>query len=270
MTVMVMAEYTVELREYIESFRADGMTLKMVIELGRTYLFDFDYPIFDVAYKKEFETKFIRNFYLREIGVETMGLFKFRLETWLTINMPYFNKMYESIVFEDKYSPLDNAHKVTTSTKETSKSETKTGTVNGTTAMEQERKTEDNNTMNANGSNFNRDVESDTPDTRLALSTEDGTGVIEYASRIEEQKNTNTNEQSSEGFTNDNTNMTEMRDINNSESKNDEETENFTFTTTGKIGVQTYAKLLQEYRANILNVDNMVFKEMQQLFMLVY
>jgi hypothetical protein len=64
------------------------------------------YPIFDTNYKAIFETHFIRNFYTREIGFETEGLFKFKLENWLSINMGYFNKMFESELLT--FDPLIN------------------------------------------------------------------------------------------------------------------------------------------------------------------
>lgn len=73
-----------------------------IIELARPKLFDFYYPIFDENYKKDFETKFIKHFYLNEIGFETHILFKFELDESLNRIMPYYNKMYKIA-----YSDLD-------------------------------------------------------------------------------------------------------------------------------------------------------------------
>lgn len=212
-----MSNYTVTIREYIESL-SDGSqpTTADIIENGRPKLFDFDYPLFDATYKKTFETDFIRHFYFREIGQETLGRFKFHLETWMNINMPYWNKMFESelIVFD----PMKNASRTTTSTK----------VVTGTA-------TEDN---------FDRELISNNPDERLALTANDGQGVIEYASGITE--NNQNNSQTSNG------------------------TETLNYTTDGKIGVQTYSKMLAEYRTVLLRIEASIFKELEQLFMLVY
>src|SRR5213595_3196529 len=103
-----MATYTMELKDYIEQVTQDVAThsTRDRIEIGRPKLFDFDYPIFDPAYKNVFETHFIRNFYMREIGFETEGLFKFYLENWLSVNMPYFNKLFESELIA--FDPLTN------------------------------------------------------------------------------------------------------------------------------------------------------------------
>ena len=84
-----MASYTMTLGSYIEghSQYEDNLSMKDKIELGRSKLFDFDYPLFTEDYRKIFETNIIRKFYMREIGFETEGLFKFYLETFLTVNM---------------------------------------------------------------------------------------------------------------------------------------------------------------------------------------
>src|SRR5690606_30755344 len=50
---------------------------------------------------------FIRHFYMREIGFETEGLFKFYLETWLLVHMPYYNQLFKSELIE--YDPLSNS-----------------------------------------------------------------------------------------------------------------------------------------------------------------
>jgi hypothetical protein len=105
----MLFNYTTELKTFFDNLPINdnpSLSNKQVIENGRPYLFDFEYPIFDESYRKIFETHFIRNFYMRQIGFETIGLFKFQLETWLIINMPYFNKLFESELIQ--YDPLTN------------------------------------------------------------------------------------------------------------------------------------------------------------------
>jgi len=244
-----MANYTMELREYIEQFsQYEELPVRNRIEQGRQHLFDFEYPIFDESYRNVFETHFIRNFYMREIGFESEGLFKFQLETWLNINMPYYNKLFESELL--KYDPLTNTSHNETFTREyeSTKNDTKdkTGNVKSADKMHDEgttnqsktahedfdsttNKTSDSTSQNDvtqhstsktdvdesvhntgethsdtdnsshvtnNGSSFDRNLTSDTPDSRLAITTNDGSGVIEYASEIKE--NTNKNSQSSD------------------------------------------------------------------------
>lgn len=123
-----MAIYTVELRTIIEN---------------DVNLFDFDYPIFDEDYRTVFEEKFKNHFYFREIGFETVGMFKFYLKEQLNLLMPVYNKMYSSQGLEQRI--LDNYDITETFT----------------------RSTEGNNT------NENLSLFSDTPKKRIDIETND-------------------------------------------------------------------------------------------------
>lgn len=257
-----MASYTMELREYIEMWSQDveEMSIKDRIEIGRPKLFNFEYPIFDSNYKAVFETNFIRNFYMREIGSETEELFKFRLESWLRINMPYFNKLFESELIS--FDPLMNSKMDTDFTK----SKNTDGTVDSTT--NKDATITNNQTVNGttNVDTFNRLLENNTPDSRLAITTADGSGVIEYASQINENdaKTSGINTNDIDASTVDNTDIigNTVTDIT--------ELETFVQSRVGKIGSQTYSKMMTEYRQSLIRVENKIFAEMQQLFMLVY
>ena len=104
-----MAKYTTELRTILENeagrtTHADYSEIPAVIEEALPKLFDFDYPIFDPAYKNVLETKIVKHFWFREIGQETYGKFHFYLDTLMNEVMPYFNKLYESELLE--FNPL--------------------------------------------------------------------------------------------------------------------------------------------------------------------
>jgi hypothetical protein len=256
--VLKMSSYTTQLKTIIESptqFQT-GLSTRDKIELGRKTLFDFDYPIFNEAYRKDFETHFIRHFYMREIGAETEGLFKFNLETWLLINMPYFNKMFESELIE--YDPLTNSKASSTHNKTLDRGQTDTRSTTGNTTSEE---TQD---QTATSENFNRSLESDTPDNRLAITTNDGEGVIEYASKIDEDKLTGNSTQNSTS------NNTQDSTIDDTLNRNINDTETFEMSREGKIGIQTYAKMIQEHRSAFLRIEKQMFDEMQELFMMVY
>lgn len=93
-----MAKYTVSLFELAESQSQEilGYTdLTAGIEHLRQYLFDFSYPLYHPGHKTEFETKFIRHFLMREIGVETPALFKVFLQERLLAILPYYNQLYK-------------------------------------------------------------------------------------------------------------------------------------------------------------------------------
>ena len=75
-----------------------------IISKSVPLIFDFDYPIFDTNYKSALECKIIRHYYLREIGFETYGIFKLKLNDKLNEIMPYYNQLYKSELL--KFNPL--------------------------------------------------------------------------------------------------------------------------------------------------------------------
>lgn len=238
-----MASYTMQLREYIESWSEDNldhMTTKEVIEAGRTKLFDFDYPLFDPTYKKDFETRFIRTFYMREIGFETEGLFKFNLETWLGINMPYFNQLFKSeLLIKD---PLNNTNFTDTGSKSGS------GTSKNSSSTSADSSSTDDR--------FARNLVSNNPDARLTITSNDGEGVIEYASEIDEH--------------NENNKMLSNGSSSSSSNGSATTSEDSASSRKGKTGNDSYSKLLKEYRETFLRIEKQIFNEMNELFMLVY
>lgn len=230
-----MAYYTVRLRDVVESETHYGSPMKPTtkerIEMGRQKIFDFDYPLFDESYRQEFETRFIRTFYMNEISEEVFGLWKFKLENWLNLHMSYYNQLYKSTLIE--YDPLINTdYKVTSLAKkdieQTDKGTKNQGTVQDSTkgkvmtedstshidkdgdshttgSSNTDTKADGTDDVTKNGTvsdveekigsdkgnkdvkEFERKVGSNTPDSRLQITTnEDGTGVIEYASQIDE------------------------------------------------------------------------------------
>ena len=382
-----MATYTMPLKTIIEQptqYR-DDLTLKQRLEVGRVNFFkDIDYPIFNENYRSEFETKFIRYFYNKEIGFETESLFKFELETWLQINMPYYNQLFESELLE--YDPLTNiamqfdqdlkqdttldttkdsqedstSNSVTQSSFEHDtqrdiktdtttdvignvKTQSDTDTTRDVTGRSETNTTQDSNTISKTDTTsnsdtntksdtkqdaFNRKIDSDTPDNRLHLSSNEGSGVIEYANNISEtldkstgstttdtnttdksNSNTNTTDKTTSNSV---TNTSENTDEHSNTTSNQDSTENtvsnsVTDDTTkqtgwdisetnakgqiignivghdvgnklenlyneryGKDGSITYQQMIQELRATFLRIERQIFREMTELFMLLY
>ena len=72
-----MAKYTMELREI----------------LAHEPIFDFSYPIYDEHKRHEFESAFMRHFYFREIGFDTVDMFKHYLHDKFIVIFPYYNEL---------------------------------------------------------------------------------------------------------------------------------------------------------------------------------
>lgn len=75
-----MSKYTLELRKIHETYK----------------IFDFEYDFYtsDETIKINFEDKFINWYYFNEIGFETVGRFKQRLNARLNKIMPYYTQLY--------------------------------------------------------------------------------------------------------------------------------------------------------------------------------
>ena len=104
-----MSKYTTEVRFICEN--AAGLTestgysrIDDVINKAIPAVFSFDFPIFDEAYRNVLCKKILKHYYTREICEETVGLWKFRLDTRMNEIMPYFNKLYKSELLE--FNPL--------------------------------------------------------------------------------------------------------------------------------------------------------------------
>lgn len=94
-----MAKYTTQIRSICENYAStdpgvDLSSYSQVIQAAIPKVFDFSFPIFNEQYRHVLQTKILKHFYTWEIGEETVGLWKLRLDTKLNEIMPYYNKLY--------------------------------------------------------------------------------------------------------------------------------------------------------------------------------
>lgn len=104
-----MSKYTTEVRYLCEMEAGLDKSygyqkIDDIIQAAIPRIFDFDFPVYDEKYRNVLCTKILRHFYTREIGEETYGLWKLRLETKLNEIMPYYNKLYKSGL--EEFNPL--------------------------------------------------------------------------------------------------------------------------------------------------------------------
>ena len=114
-----MSMYTTELRYICETMTDEPLEnfdnlkgvrrIDAIIDSSKGNIFDFDYPIFDEAYRGVLEKKIIRHYYTREIGAETFGLFQLYLSDKMNEIMPYYNQLYASELLSKNISPLTNS-----------------------------------------------------------------------------------------------------------------------------------------------------------------
>lgn len=234
------------------------------IESARKKIFDFDYPLSDSVLRREFETNFIMKFYMREIGFETEEQFLMQLETWLRINMEYFDNLFKSETI--KFDPLKNVMLKTIHDKNNDNTRNDATQQKGYSKGNQAESTKLDQT--SKNRDFNRQLHADVADNRLAITTDDGSGVIEYASTIDESLTTNEASATNDGLN--------IRDNTVNSTADAESTsfiklvETYSETQEGKTGADTYSKMLTEYRGTFLRLQKQIFEEMNHLFMGIY
>ena len=259
-----MSKYTTELRFICETYAGlsesvGENSIENVITNSLGKLFDFNFPIFDESYRAVLERKIVMHYYTREIGLETFGLWKLKLETKLNEIMPYYNELYESTTF--KYNPLYDADYYKT-TKGTDVGENnragQSNTVNNSTNNTAYDESGENSGKNKRVNKF-----SDTPQGGLIGIEDDN-----YLTNVTIEENEGENSYSKNGHN--------LNTVNGSVVGTDSETGNFNTTKDyidhvfGKFPGRSYAKDIREYRENLLNIDMQIIDELKDLFMLLW
>ena len=104
-----MSLYTTEVR-YIceEAYGADESSgqkdVNKILDAVWSSVIPQEWPIFDEAYRPVLCKKILKHYYTREIGLETVGLWKLKLETKLAEIMPYYNELYQTKLL--KFDPF--------------------------------------------------------------------------------------------------------------------------------------------------------------------
>ena len=277
-----MSKYTTELRFICENLagldESKGYNdVNTIIEEARPLIFDFDYPIFDSTYKPILERKILKHFYVREIGEETYGLFKLRLDSKLNDIMPYYNKLYNSELIE--FDPMKDTDVSTSGDKSRKTEETgsstgtnvKTGSITDTGSGH----SADGGT-NTTGNvvkNDHWDYYSDTPQ-----GTVQNLANLTYLTNARHVTDDGTGSSSSTQFgkTNDITsnnirtfnNTTDTK--NNTDSKAIEGIDEYAEKVTGKRWADSYSELLMKFRQTFLNIDLLIIDELEELFLQIW
>lgn len=150
-----MSKYTTEVRFICEE--AAGLTSSVgylgvndVINTALPKVFNFEFPIFDEAYRPILEKKILKHYYTREIGLETVGLWKLFLDTKLNEIMPFYNQLYKSELLEfNPFYDIDLTRDHNLKKEETTKQDaTEKGTTEKTGNIDDNTHTETNDNQN--------------------------------------------------------------------------------------------------------------------------
>lgn len=272
-----MSKYTTEVRFICETYAGLDHSVGYenvddVIAKALPKLFNFNFPIFDENYRSVLETKIVKHYYTREICCETLGRWKMFLNTKLNEIMPYYNKLYESADLQ--YNPLYDADYFREGNKRGEETGQNTHNSTRTDNLKEENntlRTDDLTTENdreVENKNDHWDYYSDTPQgglngiqnntylTNVRHTTDDSGGSNENTV----QTNTGTQEHTG---TRSNTG-TQMTNANGTNVVNS--TDSYLEHVYGKMPGTSYAKLIEEYRKTLLNIDIMIIEDLQDLF----
>lgn len=290
-----MSEYTVQVRFVLEQSLTDKGVTDWLDEsewpkVWKVFGLD-DYPIYDEAHRDELNAKILRRYMFREIGQETVALFRFMVRRHMWEVMPYYNMLYETSMLADDPLSSFSTKKVEDWDKAGHMDEVATGKTNvsretqdsGHSSMTGGESNESTNheTRTGNRSENGRRVFSDTP-MSLLDNVEEGPTVegLDYATTVTHETMTGNDSDTVDGRdTGASTTHSENVSGSVGASKSDETTLGTTERGTDETGNretaysgrrETQAEMLEKYRDAWYNVDLMVVDSLNGYFMMVY
>ena len=313
-----MSKYTTEVRYICETYAgleesAGYDSVEEIVEKSYNKIFNSSkIPMFKgetTEHRALLLQKILLHYYTREIGYETVGLWKLKLNQKLIEIMPYYNQLYESELLE--FDPLKNVdvththegeynddekvdnernsenHKGIHTEQESDATENVTLRHSRTTTQGNDVRTND---ITTNGEKWT--LFSDTPQGGINGIANASSGSVSDNSYLtnatheittpDEQSVTQTHGNIVETYNADGdkadttighaevdtqTTENEHGKITDDNIKNNNGTDAYENKDIGKIGTETYSEMLQKYRDTFLNIDMMVIRELEPLFM---
>lgn len=239
-----MSKYTTEVRYICETAaglkESEGYnSVEDILDKSWENIFSFPFPLFDNDYRSVLCKKILKHYYTREIGLETVGLWKLKLDTKMNEIMPYYNKLYESELL--KWNPLTDADYTKTHEGKNAGKGTDSGTHGGTIG----------DVRNEKADEKLWDVYSDTPQGGL-------TNVDNETYLTNARKTTRDSE------INDTNTRTFNETTGTSRSYNN--TDEYIEHVIGKFPGKSYSSLIKEFRETFLNIDVAIIEDLSDLF----
>lgn len=275
-----MSKYTTEMRYICETeaglSESVGYTkIKDVIAKAIPKIFDFDFPIFDENYRNVLETKILKHYYTREIGLETYGLWKLKLDTKLNEIMPFYNQLYKSALLE--FNPLYEVDYSKTGNRDSSG--TRDNTENNSESYDESvdtNESHDESTTNSNDGTLTKGTTttttnyfSDTPQGAIS-NVIDGTyltnATYNVAGNTGSDNTSNSGSVDSEVSSKSKNEKDGSRKGSKTSNSNLTDTESYLESVRGKMSSKSYSALLMEYRETFINIDMMLIDELSDLF----
>lgn len=252
-----MSKYTTEVRFICESKAglsesAGCDNVNDIVSKSWDKIFTSKAVFFDEEYRSVLCQKILKHYYLREIGSETVGIWKLWMNTRLEEIMPFYNQLYESALIE--FNPLYDVDLKRTHNRKIDSSKQDTGTSQSVSSGE----IKVSETSSGSSNNTKKDLYSDTP--QGAITGLENENYLTNARKVTDTGSTS-NENSSTG-----TNKTTVND-DTSNTGTANSLEDYVENVSGKQGSESYSSMLLKFRETFLNIDMQVIEEFSDLFM---
>lgn len=198
-------------------------------------LFDQPYNLYNNELKPYFQEKFFQHFMFYEIGFDNINIFKQHLISTLNDIYPKYKQLYETEIRCQNIDFMLNKDL----------KESYIRKLNGETEGNSQATSNSNNTSNNN----DLTIANDTPQNRID-------DLDKYMTSASKSNSNSTNNSTS------NANNTVKNKSNN--------TEEYELISQGNIGITSSAELLEKWRSVLINIDQMIFKELENLFLFVF
>lgn len=281
-----MSKYTTQVRWIIEQTTSysKNLPISQRVSLACPKIFDFDFPMWLEEYRPTLEKKILMHYFNKEIGFETVGLWKFYLEERLNLIMPYYNELYKTTVKDYDWLTDTNAHETYVGNKKLQ--ENAKFDANGNVRSDLTGDTTDDftggETFSGTGSSTTDGTQSQTTKTLESDLPQANYANLDYGTKLTEGEQSGTSHEESTTKNDSTTDITNKDVVHATQNSNTDTTQQstndlqsntddiYTRDRVGAFGSRSLTELLMQYRDSIINIDNMVIDELKDLFMMIY
>lgn len=211
------------------------LQLYYIYKDGTCNLFDQPYNLYNNELKPYFQEKFFQHFMFYEIGFDNINIFKQHLISTLNDIYPKYKQLYETEIRCQNIDFMLNKDL----------KESYIRKLNGESEGNSHATSNSDNISNSN----DLSIGNDTPQNKID-------DLDKYMTSASKSSSNSTNNSTS------NANNTIKNKSNN--------TEEYELISQGNIGVTSSAELLEKWRNVLINIDLMIFKELENLFLFVF
>lgn len=256
-----MSYFTTQVRYIVESVTNTSpygnQEIDQTIQKACPLIFNFSYPIWDENDRVSLESLILRHYYMREIGFETVGQWKFQLANRLREIMPYYIELWKTTQKQYDYLGDIDIWETYTTHRDGESSDSSTGNSSSTTTGSTKNESSGENTSNTTLNH----VSSDLPQANL---NQAGTN-LDYAN-MQSRDITDVSENASTTSTGENNSSIESSQTLNGKNTHSD-TETHERHRAGKTGARSTPELIKEYRESLLQIPMEIINNLNDLFM---